>query len=140
MQKFSISNQDLDGALTLDQLIAELQAAKASGLATGQERVCFGSGFMDNCFPVRSVALMPNDDGDISLGVSAESEREWRMAMSSVGAEEFLNVIDPAKAPEEDPLALAQRLGFKKRVAQMESEQLRQEAPAPATRQVKKSL
>ena len=131
MSHVQISNEHLEGALTLDQLIAELLAAKKSGLATGNERVCLGTGFLDNCWPIQSVALMPNLDGDMVVGVSAESEQDWARAMSG-HRDSPLNIVDPATAGQEDPVELARRLGFDKRVSEIESERLGDAAPTPA--------
>jgi hypothetical protein len=122
------------GALTLDQLIAELQATKASGLASGQELVFLGSDFMRKIVAVRSVALLPKKTGEMSIGISAESEREWALAAKS---EAFFGPDHPAQ----DPLALAQRLGLKKQAAQVERLMLGQVAdPVPSARPAPKSL
>lgn len=117
-----INNEELSGALTLDQLIGELQAAKDSGLATGQELVAFGSDFMGRCMAVKSAVIMPNEDGDVSFGLSSEPESAWAKRMQ--GEANNLQFIDPQALPESDPLETARLHGFDKRVAEIEAERL----------------
>lgn len=126
----NINNQDLSGALTLDQLIGELQAAKDSGLATGQELVAFGSDFMGRCMAVRSAVIMPNEDGDVSFGLSSEPESVWAVWMQ--GEDKNFRILDQEALPESDPLETARLHGFGKRVAEIEAERLATSAAAPA--------
>lgn len=73
-----ISDEHIQDALTVDQVIAELQAAKEGGHAAGTDKVVFGSLFMHNCFAIKSVMVAPNLDGTRTVGLSTETEAQWQ--------------------------------------------------------------
>lgn len=76
MNVFDLQTSD---ALSVDELIAELQSAKAAGDLMGSDKVVFGLSFMTVCDPVKSVIIESSADGTRTVGLSVETELEWSM-------------------------------------------------------------
>lgn len=95
----------------------------------GQELVAFGSDFMGRCMAVRSAVIMPNEDGDVSFGLSSEPESVWAVWIQ--GEDKNFRIVDPEALPESDPLETARLHGFGKRVAEIQAERLATSAAAP---------
>lgn len=78
-----ILSEHSQNALTVNQLLAEIQVAKDAGYLTGNEKVILGTGFMRNCWPVCSVAVSENLNGEMSMGMSSEPEKDWAVAFGA---------------------------------------------------------
>lgn len=73
-----VNYEPQDDAMSVDQLIAELQAAKAGGHITGNEPIVFGSNFLAKPIAARSVSVVTDgSDGKPLVGISTETEAQW---------------------------------------------------------------
>lgn len=75
--KMLINDKSANESLSIDELIQELVYLRKKGFAKGTEKVIFGTDFMSNCIPIKSIIMDTNLDGTITVGISNSNESEW---------------------------------------------------------------
>lgn len=72
-----ISQRTLDASITVDQLLAEINAAKEAGLVNGSTKVIMGQMLLHNTWPVCSVYATDKGSSMPFLAVCLEREQEF---------------------------------------------------------------
>lgn len=133
-----VDQEQLEAAITIDQLMEEFAAAKAAGVLSGSEKVIFGDGFMRQCSAVRAITVMREPGGSMVAGLSAQSELEWAALLSAVEVP-HLSLNASEMGTTEDAVRRLAQAGLGAMASTVESRELgRMEAPA-ATPSGKKS-
>lgn len=126
-------------ALSIDQVIKELESMKASGLVEGHEKVEIGLNFDMGGVELRSLVLFQDEKGSMAVSLSEKSEKEWKASQSSMRAvspEQTHGLSDHKK------VEMARDLGWDDRAARMERRMLeeRSEKGAPKSTAVRKGI